>query len=514
MGFVAALVACAVGSAVWAVSKQSLQDTPGDGHHIWVPLATFAAAGLTWGAVHRGAHRGLRAVLGAVVGAVSGATGEFLIGSADMRRGAYRDEILSSGTIGRAFVWALIGAAAWGATVAVATPRPLMARAAAGAALGGAAIGAAMGVLAGTLLGSQSNVLADAWFTVWYGFDGEFGHVFPVLVLSVAIPLLIAASAGAAPRRATVPLALAAAACLLLPGIAIAVGHGSDIDGFRQRSPQGQGTIPAESIPGSTGEESSSAGVATVPASEDGADSHTSPASTAPIEPLPPGTTPIDTTPIDTTPIDATPIDTTPATIAADLDPGFPVIIQQRFSVTNTVGEGLQGEMLVGSVYRNDAAPAAPDSGEICALGPDDAVIPFYLHITPYNASVSKVRVLFSQTILNVADAAAHPLTIQFNDAAGPRCAAATDPNLVATAAAVEWDTVGDGESAGTYGYVVVANYFDATGAAIGASSAVLADAFQLNHSGSTWSSNVYGTRTIPYDNGNGSFGAGFALVP
>ncbi|MEO6126398.1 MAG: hypothetical protein ABIR32_22080 [Ilumatobacteraceae bacterium] len=149
--------------AVWLASKDALMVTPADGHHLWVPIATFAAAGLLWGLTQPGAQRAIRAVVGLAVGAGVGAIGEFSLGTTERHLDAFQDKVLSGASLGRAVLWALFGTAAWAAIVAAGTSTASRIRASIGEAVGGAGIGAMMGLLAGTPLGSSDLIATDAW---------------------------------------------------------------------------------------------------------------------------------------------------------------------------------------------------------------------------------------------------------------------------------------------------------------------------------------------------------------
>lgn len=504
-----------IGLVVWRVSKDALARTPIDGHHLWVPVATFGAAGLGWGLAQIGPRRFTRAALGAVGGGTAGAAGGMLLGTTKTHLDAAQDEVLSGGSLGRALLWALIGAAAWAVTLGAASPPSRMWRVAGGGAVGGAAIGAAMGLLAGTPLGSDSPILTDAWWSGWIVVDDNVPRLLPALIAAVVLPV---AGAGwvAAARRPLAPLVGGAAACLVLPGLALLAGRATDLDTARRDGgvadfpgfESGRGDPPpAISVPGPTIPDLTSPHLPTVPDLST-VPTVTTPA-TAPLETSPPDTAPA-TEPPATVPAGPPP----PVTVATDTDPGFPVIIDQRFSANNTVNEGLQARLLVGQPYHPADAPSSPDAGTSCAAGHNDAVIPYYLQVTPYDAPVSRVLVTFSQGVHAAADTGNHPLTVELHDRDEVRCQSAVDGNLTATGANVVWETLADGESGSEYGYFVVANYFDDTGGTPGKGSALLATGLELNRTQTTWSFEVHGTSTLTFQGADGSYGDGIYLVP
>ncbi|MDQ3312830.1 MAG: hypothetical protein M3517_12070, partial [Actinomycetota bacterium] len=213
-----AVVAAAAGFAVLVASKQALLDRDVDERHFFIQVAVFVVAGLGWALAHPGPQRALRAGLGAVAGAIAGVAGTFALGSTDQHIEAYRDEVVSGSTAGRALLWAAVTAAAWAVTIMAGTPREQMARTATGAAFGGAATGAAMGVLAGTTQFGSDNSATDLWFSLPFADAGAAVRALPLLLVACLVPLVLAATAGRAASFAPI-LSTGIAAALLLPAL-------------------------------------------------------------------------------------------------------------------------------------------------------------------------------------------------------------------------------------------------------------------------------------------------------
>ncbi len=542
----AAVAAVAVAFATWWGSNGSILRTADDGHFVWVQVSLVGTAGLGWGLLQPGANRLLRAVMGAAVGMAAGAGGAFLLGTAKLHGNAAADEVLSGASLARALGWAAFGAVAWGATLAVATPPQRAVKVGLGAALGGAAVGAGMGVLAGTYVFGENVIPTDVWWSLPIKSTDVDARALPVLILAVAVPMVLATTAGSA-RRLVGPVAVGVAACLFVPGIAAAAGYSTDLDQARR---DGLIDSPADvrdalgSLGGGGGDRTGSVSVgeeSDKPQSDEReSDDEGGSASAATVVPdtsppvslePPPAPDPETTLSPPPTPAPAgepaaepAPAPTTePApdpgptidTVPTDVDPGFPVVIDWRINAENEHGQLAESRIFIGPAYRNDTAPAVWGGGETCALGPDDGVIPFYARTTPYNGGTSEVQLSFSQSLPGFADTIAHPMAVEFNDYNGKRCVDATSADIDNTAARYVWQTLADGESGGGDGYFIIPNYFDSFGNVTASDSAVLVITPIINQTFTSSQFQVYGTSTADYiDPASGELYSGVWIAP
>lgn len=178
----------------------------------------------------------------------------------------------------------------------------------------------------------------------------------------------------------------------------------------------------------------------------------------------------------------------------------FPVVVDYQATASNDLGQTNQTRLAIGPAYRAADAPmVTTDRALVCAAGPNDAVFPFYVETHTYGGgtATSRFDLSFSQTTSGTADATAHPMTIQFDYADGASCIAATSPDTTTTDARVVWDTMTDTDPEWSAGYFIVADYWDGAGAAVGATSAVLAISPTINARTTTGQFEVYGPATV-----------------
>ena len=507
-----------VSMAVWVASKDALRATAPDEHHLAVPIVTFAVAGLLWGLTQPGAQRAIRASVATLVGAIAGGIGGFVLGTSERHVEAFQDGVLSGASIGRAVLWALVGGGIWAALVAAGTATAARTRAVTGAAIGGAAIGAAMGLLAGTPLGREDLFATDAWFTGWIVIDDDLAGLVPIVLMAIMVPLAAATLFGrSVATRSKAPVWVALVACLLLPFAGAGIGNASaieeardrggvefdgpsagadvdvDVDGDPSASPSAaDDSSAAPAVPGASEESSSEAAPSAAP-----------PTPEAQADPPAPAEPPAEPGPVYYRPV-----------VATDIDVGFPIATDLRLAGTNTLGQGLNVRLVVGEVRRNDQAPSTPAAALSCSADPRDGVFPFYMQVAPYAASLSRVRVVFSQGATGLADTAFNPMTVEFHDTTGQRCASAVDGDFVNSSTAIVWETLADGETGGVYGYFIVSNYFDDAGNPIGAGSSVVGPVLDLNRTATSWTTTVNGSATVPFSSADGYTGAALYLTP
>ena len=233
MALLVAVGATAAALIVMLASKDALAERTGDDKHFLVQVALFGVGGLGWALIQPGADRALRAGLGAAAGAGIGTVGTLLLGSTDLHGEALSDAVLSGGSLGRAALWALVGAAGWAVTIVAGTVRDRMPQAATGAALGGGASGATMGLLAGTYQFGDSVIPTDVWLTFPFTDAGEAMRSIPVLLFSTIVPLVLATTAVRAVRLRPA-VAAGVTVCLLLPAVGGLAGYSTDLDQARR----------------------------------------------------------------------------------------------------------------------------------------------------------------------------------------------------------------------------------------------------------------------------------------
>lgn len=486
-----ALVSSAAALVMWFLSKDTLAQRGLDGRHFLVQLTLFTVAGAGWALAQPGERRLLRAGLGLIAGVAVGVGGTFVLGTTEQHQEAAADAVLAGDSLGRAVLWAAVGAAAWAIIVAAGTRRDRIAHAATGAALGGAATGAAMGLLAGTNVFGANVFATDIWWS--FPFDGsdDGARAVPLLVTATVVPLVLAASAARAPRLQKI-VAAGAVGCLLLPALGGLAGYSTDIDEARRNGVDLDVSSPGDLDVDGGGSSADVDVDVDETAASDGSDAEESSGSTE-IEAQPANTTPPFTLPAapatsstnqtsspPATPLPAPPPTrppaTPPATVPSKVDPGYPVFVTSEILASNERRQTATTHLLVGRPYRVRNAPAQVDGGITCAAGPNDAVIPFYLSATPTSGgSATTVTLQFSQTLGAIGDPGAHPITIEFHDAGnGRRCVSAASSDLTTTEAVYEWRNLAGGEEQSGNGYFIVADYFDADGKAPGRRSAVM----------------------------------------
>jgi len=282
------------------------------------------------------------------------------------------------------------------------------------------------------------------------------------------------------------------AGCLLIPGLGGLAGYSTDIDEARRNGEE----FEVSSSPGDldsadadadadvdvdvdeTGTSDPSDDNASSSATVDVGPAESAPPFTLPTVPAPSPATEAPPTPTTRPPAapPTRPPATSPATVPSKVDPGYPVFVSSEILASNEQRQTATIYLLIGRPYRAGRAPAQVDGGAACAVGPNDAVIPFYLSATPTSGgSANTVTLQFSQSLGGVADVNAHPITIEFHDAGnGRRCASATSSDLATTEASYEWPNLAGGEEQFGNGYFIVADYYGAAGKAIGRRSAVM----------------------------------------
>lgn len=286
-----AVVACYV---VWLLTDTWVGNALADGRAWWVPLTALAAAGGLWALLLGGTGVLTRAGLGVAAGAVTGVIGSLLLGSGDTHVDAVDDTLLSGASLLRALLWGAFTAVAWAVTLGAATVRERIAHVAAGAAVGGFATGVGMGLLAGTNLFGDRVVPTDLWWPVpLRDYDAE-ATVLPLLLLSIGVPIAIAAVTRLAPAGAGRPLLTAAVAALFVPLLAGVAGYLTDLDEARRDGtyagvPVEPPTLPDDLTLPDDSESSDASGPASSPPPE-----HTTPADTTADDSQPSATEPAD----------------------------------------------------------------------------------------------------------------------------------------------------------------------------------------------------------------------------
>jgi len=393
---------------VWFLSKDALTERGVNDRHFLVQLTLFAVAGVGWALVQAGADRPLRAGLGLVAGAAVGIGGTFVLGTTEQHQDAAADAVFSGASFGRAALWTAIGAAAWAITIAAGTRRDRIAPAATGAALGGAATGRRWACWPARTCLAASVFATDIWWS--YPLDGgdDGASAAPLLVAATVVPLLLASGAARAPRLQPI-VAFGVAGCLLIPGLGGLAGYSTDIDEARRNGEE----FEVSSSPGDLDSADAEADVdvdetTTSDPSDDNASSSAT-VDVGPAESAPPFTLPTVPAPSPATEAPPTPTTrppaapptrppaTSPATVPSKVDPGYPVFVSSEILASNEQRQTATIYLLIGRPYRAGRAPAQVDGGVACAVGPNDAVIPFYLSATPTSGgSTNTVTLQFS----------------------------------------------------------------------------------------------------------------------